>query len=344
MLVVSSLDDRVPRDHPLREIKRLADEALESLSGSFSRMYAKNGRPSIPPERLLKGQLLIALYSIRSERQLCEQLEYNLLYRWFLDMDLSEAVFDASSFSQNRKRLMKHRAAEKFFARVVEAAQQDGLMSSEHFSVDGTLIEAYASMKSFKRKDDDDDGDSNGWADFKGEKRSNETHESKTDPEAKLMRKGDGQGAKLSYAAHALMENRSRLIVDLRISEANGYAERETALEMLDRSAPGAETLGADAGYNTREFVADCRARGVTPHVAGKKKYSAVDRRTTRHRSYGTSQRIRREIERFFGWLKTIAGLRKSRFRGRERNEFYALMAGAAYNLIRVGKLGTATA
>ena len=345
MLVVSNLDDRVPKDHPLRPIKGLADGVLKDLSASFGRMYAKTGRPSVPPERLLKGMLLIALFSIRSERQLCEQLQYNLLFRWFLDMDLVEDVFDASTFSHNRKRLMKHSAPQKFFARVVAKAVEEGLMSHEHFSVDGTLIDAWASLKSFKPKDDnDDDSDSNGWSDFKGKSRKNDTHESKTDPEAKLMRKGNGKEAKLSYAGHALMENRNGLLVDLRISEANGRAERELATAMMrDHLSPGA-TLGADAGYNTRDFVAQCRTRGVSPHVAGKMRSSAIDGRTTRHASYAASQTVRKRIEQIFGWLKTVAGLRKTRFKGRERTEAYAVMAGAAYNLLRIGKLREATA
>ena len=344
MLVVSNLDDRVPPDHPLRAIKALADAVLKDLNPSLTRMYAKTGRTSIPPERLLKGMLLLALYSIRSERQLCEQLQYNLLYRWFLDMDLTETVFDPSSFSHNRKRLMQHRAPQKFFALVVGRAASDGLMSSEHFSVDGTLIDAWASIKSFRPKDDDDDNDSNGWADFKGQSRKNDTHESKTDPEAKLMRKGRGKEAKLSYSAHALMENRNGLLLDFRVAEANGRAERDVAEQMMKTHLHRGNTLGADANYNTRAFVAACREQGVKPHVAGKTRSSAVDARTTRHETYAASQKVRKRIEQIFGWLKTVAGLRKSRFRGRARTEAYAVMAGAAYNLLRVAKLSGATA
>lgn len=344
MLVVSNLDDRVPADHPLRAIKTFADSVLKDLGSSLTRMYAKTGRPSIPPERLLKGMLLMALYSIRSERQLCEQLQYNLLYRWFLDMDLTETVFDPSSFSHNRKRLMKHSAPQKFFARVVDSAVDDGLMSSEHFSVDGTLIDAWASIKSFRPKDDDDDNDSNGWSDFKGKSRKNDTHSSKTDPEAKLMRKGNGKEARLSYSGHALMENRHGLLVDLRIAEANGRAERDVAEQMMKDHLRAGSTLGADSNYNTRAFVAACRKRGITPHVAGKARSSAVDGRTTRHATYAASQKVRKRIEQIFGWLKTVAGLRKTRFRGRARTEAYALMAGAAYNLLRVAKLRGASA
>lgn len=340
MLVVSKLDDRIPPDHPLRRIKVLADDVLKGLSPSFSRMYSKIGRPSIPPERLLKGMLLIALYSIRSERQFCEELNYNLLYRWFLDMDLADAPFDASTFSHNRKRLMKHRAPQKFFERVVGLAREDELMSNEHFSVDGSLIEAWASAKSFRPKDkDDDDQDGNGWSEFKGTKRSNETHESKTDPEAKLMRKGNNREAKLSYAMHALMENRNGLLVDLRVSLATGRAEREVAAEMVDDHLRPGASLGADAGYNTRDFVHECRSRGIKPHVAGKKRFSAIDKRTTRHDTYRSSQVVRKRIEQIFGWLKTIGGMRRTRFKGRERTEHYALMAGAAYNLLRISRL-----
>lgn len=346
MLVVSNLDDRVPKDHPLRAIKEIADQALRDLSPSFSRMYSKTGRPSVPPERLLKGMLLMALYSIRSERQLCEQLDYNLLFRWFLDMDLTEPPFDPSTFSHNRQRLMKRSAPQKFFERVVEVAMDDGFMSSEHFSIDGSLIEAWGSVKSFRPKNDkDDDGDGNGWSGFSGERRSNETHESKTDPEAKLSRKGNGKEAKLSYLAHALMENRNGLLLGFRLSEANGRAERDVALELLDEHLAGRRaTVGADAGYNTKGFVSDCRKQGVTPHVAGKKRHTAIDGRTTRHGGYEASQKVRKRIEQIFGWLKTVGGLRKSRYRGRERTELYATMAAAAYNILRVATLRRACA
>ena len=301
-------------------------------------MYSKTGRPSVPPERLLKGMLLIALYSIRSEVQFCEQLRYNFLFRWFLDMDMVEEPFDHCAFSDNRDRLIQHEATAKFFRRIVDQAEQAGLMSDDHFSVDGTLIEAWASMKSFRPKDDDDDRDANGWSDFKGKKRSNETHESKTDPEAKLMRKSDGKEAKLSFGAHALTENRNGIVKDLQVSEANGRCEREAALQMIDTNVGRAATLGADAAYNTKDFVAACRERGVTPHVAGKKS-SAIDGRTTRHRGYEASQKVRKRIEQVFGWLKTIGGLRKTRYKGRAKIQLYAFMAGAAYNLLRLTKL-----
>lgn len=338
MLCLMSLESVVPTDHPLRGIKNLAETALRQLSPVFDAMYAHMGRPSVPPERLLKGLLLIALYSIRSERQFCEQLQYNLLFRWFLDMDMLEQAFDASTFSRNRERLLQHEVAAEFFAAV--RAQAPGLMSREHFSVDGTLLEAWASMKSFRPKDEDE-GDNNGWGEFRGEQRSNDTHESKTDPEAKLMRKGRGREAKLCFAGHALMDNRNGLLVDLRVSEANGYCERETALEMLADHADGRVTVGADRGYDTADFVARCRRQGVTPHVAmnDSRRSSAIDGRTTRHAGYGISQTIRMRIEQIFGWVKSIGGLRRSRFRGRRRTQLAAYIVGAAYNLLRINKL-----
>lgn len=329
----------MPQDHPIRAIKVVADAALRTLSSVFDEMYAPTGRPSVPPERLLKGQLRMALYSIRSERQLCEQVQYNLLYRWFLDMDMLEPAFDASTYSRNRDRLMSHDVAAAFFAAVRNQAQD--LMSREHFSVDGTLIEAWASLKSFRRKDDEDD-DNNGWGTFRGERRSNDTHESKTDPEARLMRKGDGQPAKLSFMGHALVENRHGLLVDLQVSTATGYAERETALEMLDEHVPrDRATLGADRAYDTRDFVDDCRERGVTPHVAQNdtRRRSAIDQRTTRHVGYLISQRIRMRIEQVFGWGKTIGGLKRTRVRGLARTRFGTYLVGAAYNLLRITNL-----
>lgn len=331
-------EEVVPADHPLREVKALADEALRRLDAQFERMYAQKGRPSVPPERLLKSMLLMALYSVRSDRQLCEQVQYNLLFRWFLDMDMTEAVWDRSTFSHNRERLLEHDVARELFGAVVEQARERGLVSAEHFSVDGTLVEAWASKKSFRPKDDDDD-DQNGWGDFRGKKRSNDTHESKTDPEAKLMRKGNGREAKLSYMAHALMENRHGLLVDFCVTEANGYAEREAALDMLDAQPPAAKrTMGGDAGYDAREFVEQCRARGVTPHVAQKPR-SAIDQRTTRFAGYEASQRVRKRIEQVFGWGKCVGGLARSRFKGRRRTELGALFVGIAYNLLRLSKL-----
>lgn len=339
MLCLLSPEDRVPQDHPLRQIRRLADDALSVLSDDFDTLYAEDGRASVPPERLLKASLLIALYSIRSERQFCEQLEYNLLFRWFLGMDMLETAFDPTTFSKNRERLMNADVAALFFIAIREQASD--LMSREHFSVDGTLLQAWASMKSFRPKDEDD-GDNNGWADFRGTRRSNDTHESKTDPEARLARKGGGREAKLCYAGHALVENRHGLLVDLHVSEANGRAERDTALELCaDHVRPGA-TLGADKGYDTKEFVDGCRQLGVTPHVAQNehaRRRSAIDARTTRHEGYRISQTIRMRIEQVFGWLKSIGGLRRTRYRGRPKVQFAAYLAAAAYNLLRIARL-----
>ena len=344
MLCLLSPEQRVRRDHPLRRVKALADEALAELSPLFDEMYADCGRPSVPPERLLKSMLLMAFFSVRSERMFCEQLDYNLLFRWFLGMDMVEDSFDATTFTKNRDRFLEHDVAGEFFRTVVERAREEGLMSREHFSVDGTLIEAWASMKSFRPKDEPpESSDSNGWGDFRGKKRSNETHASKTDPEARLMRKGRGREAKLSYMAHALMENRNGLLVDLLLTEANGTAEREAALEMLDELERGGRvTVGADKGYDTRDFVARCREAQATPHVAQNvhaRRRSAVDGRTTRHAGYRVSQSIRARIEPIFGWLKTVAGLRRTRHRGKDRTQFAASMGGAAYNLLRMAKL-----
>jgi IS5 family transposase len=293
----------------------------------------------------------MALYSVRSERLLCEQLGYNLLFRWFLDMDMIEPAPDHSTFSRNRERLLEHDVAGEFFRAVVDLARSEKLMSDEHFTVDGTLIEAMASLKSFRPKgEDDDDGKGpscdrgNRWVDFHGEKRSNETHESKTDPEAKLMRKGMGKEAKLSFSAHALMENRNGLLQDFRIAEANGFAEREVALQMLDESLSGdhAITLGADKGYDTQDFVEGCRQRNAVPHVAQNqhaRRSSAIDARTTRHPGYVISQRIRKRVEEIFGWAKTVAGFRRTRLRGKARTQLAAYFVGAAYNLIRIARL-----
>jgi transposase len=349
MLCLLSPESRVPADHPLRAVKRLADEALEHLGPVFDRMYSEVGRPSIPPEWLLKATLLMAFYSVRSERLFCEQLDYNLLFRWFLDMDMVQPAFEHSVFSKNRQRLLEHEVAGQFFAVVVEKAQASGLMSREHFTVDGTLIQAWASLKSFRRKNDDEPrpgagSPSNRWVDFHGEKRCNETHESKTDPEAKLMRKGKGKEAKLCFSAHALMENRNGLLVDLRVAEANGYAERKVALQMLDESLPGQRrlTLGADKNYDSRDFVRQCRDRRITPHVTqwdSPHHGSAIDRRTAAHPGYTISQRIRRRVEEIFGWAKTVGQFARTRLRGIARTQYTAYLVGAAYNLLRMARL-----
>ncbi|RME55587.1 MAG: IS5 family transposase [Caldilineae bacterium] len=341
MLCLMSPESVVPADHPLRRVKKIADEVLEELSPQFDAMYSKVGRPSVPPERLLKSLLLIALYSIRSERMFCEQLGYNLLFRWFLDMDMMGDGFDASTFSRNRERLLEHDVAGAFFRAVRDRAKRKRLMSSEHFSVDGTLIESWASLKSFRPKDEDDDHDGNGWGDFRGTKRSNETHASKTDPDARLVRKGKGREAKLCFGGHVLMENRNGLVVDILVNRATGFSEREAAIEMLERSVPGARrvTLGADRGYDTRDFIEALRERNVTPHVAPHDRRNNLDGRTTRHRGYAASLYKRMQIEKIFGWAKTIGGLRKSRFRGIPRNQMAAYITGAAYNLLRLAKL-----
>ena len=351
MFCLISPDSVVPKDHPIRKIKELCDEILRDMSPLFDRMFGSTGRPSIPPERLLKATVLMALYTVRSERMLCEQLGYNLLYRWFLDMDLSEEVFDRTVFALHRKRLLEHDVASDFFRAVVERARGKRLISSEHFTVDGTLIEAWASLKSFKRKDDDEPppsgGGRNAEINFRGEKRTNETHASTTDPDARLARKGNAQEAKLAYTANALMENRNGLLVDMRVAPATGFAEREGALQMIGETLTGSTsiTLGADKGYDTRAFVASCREMNVVPHVAqnaGKHRRSAIDARTTRHAGYGVSQRIRKRVEEIFGWMKTVGGFRRTRFKGTERTQLAAYMVGAAYNLLRMAKLALA--
>jgi transposase len=354
MLAFVDLDTRIPADHPLRTVKRLADAALAALSPVFDRLYAAGGRPSIPPERLLKASLLVALYSIRSERAFCEELGYHLLYRWFLDMDMIEPGFDASSFAKNRRRLLAHGVAQQFFAEVVVQADGLGLLSDEHFTVDGTLIEAAASLKSFRPKHEsalaepvDDPG--NPTVDFRGERRSNATHASTTDPEARLMRKGKGKEAKLVFVGHALMENRNGLLVDFRVTQATGTAERDAAPVLLDEARDRGfhpKTLGADKGYDTRSCVEDIRARRVTPHVAqnvgGRR--SAIDGRTTRHRGYAVSQRVRKRIEEIFGWMKTVGGFRRTRYRGLERTWLAGYLVATAYNLVRMSRLAASRA
>jgi transposase len=353
MLCLMSPESVVPTKHPLRRVKTLADGILNELSPALEGMYQAGGRPSIPPERLLKATLLMAFYTVRSERLFCEQLDYNLLYRWFLDMDMVEQGFDHSTFSKNRERLIEHEIARQFFGRVVEHAKRARLMSDDHFTVDGTLIEAWASLKSFRPKAKEKDGQDppddpgNPSVNWHGEKRSNETHESTTDPEAKLARKSNGTAARLSYSGHALMENRHGLLVDLRIAEANGKAEREVAIAMVDEELPDPRriTLGADKGYDTRDFVAACRARNITPHVAMNEQFrrrSAIDERTRRHPGYVVSQRVRKRVEEIFGWLKTVGGFRRTRFKGRVRTQLAAYLLGAAYNLLRIARLEAA--
>jgi len=344
-----SPEDRVPADHPLRRIKSLAEAALRSLSRTFDRMYAKEGRPSIPPERLLKAQLLIALYTIRSERLFCEMLDYNILFRWFLGMSLDERSFDATTFTKNRDRLLQHDVAGRFLGAVVAQAQEAGLLSDEHFTVDGTLVEAWASLKSFRPVDDPDQGvDSedpgNVNVDFHGQKRSNQTHRSTTDPEARLARKGSGKEARLCYGVSVLMENRHGLPVDVQVHEPTGTGERETALMLLDRQRRRRGTptsVGADKNYHTKGFVDALWLRCIKPHIAtiDGRTTPGLDGRTTRSAGYAISQKIRKQIEELFGWAKTVGGLRRTRYRGRLKVAMHVKLAAVANLLLRVAKL-----
>ena len=341
-----SPESRVRKDHPLRALRTMVDEVLGKLSPEFDRMYAKQGRPSIAPEKLLRAQMLQMLYSVRSERLLMEEIDYSILFRWFIGLNLDEEVWDATTFTKNRDRLLEADVAKQFLAEVVELARARSLVSDEHFSVDGTLLEAWASLKSYQRKEGkqsppEDRG--NPTVNFHGEKRSNQTHESKTDPEAKLARKGKGKEAKLSYSGNLLVENRNGLIVDALAWEANGTAERDTALLMLEQ-IPGDHsiTVGGDKGFDTKDFVNECRHMRVTPHVAqndGRPGGSAIDQRTTRHAGYRMSQQKRKRIEECFGWLKTIALLRKVRHRGLAKVDWIFAFACAAYNLVRMRNL-----
>ena len=343
-----NLEKRVGQDHPLRPIREMANTALAVLSGDFAALYSGMGRPSIAPELLLRAMLLQAFYSIRSERQLMERLEFDLLFRWFVGLGVDDPVWDHSTFSKNRDRLLEGDIAAKFLAAVLSQPRVKRLLSSEHFSVDGTLIEAWASMKSFKPKGArDDDGQGGGGrnapADFRGEKRSNDTHESTTDPDAMLYRKGPGMEARLCFIGHGLMENRSGLIIDTRLTRVSGHAERLAALDMIEPRAerPRAVTLGADRGYDAADFVEELRTLNVRPHVAQNtnRRRSAIDRRTTRHPGYAASQRIRKRIEEAFGWIKTVAGLRKTKLRGLAKVDWAFAFAAAAYNLVRLPKL-----
>jgi transposase len=343
-----SVEDRVPADHPLRPIKAYADSALRDLSPIFEKMYSDRGRPSIPPERLLKAQLLVALYSIRSDRMFCETLDYNILFRWFLDMNLEEPGFDASTFSKNRDRLLDHDVSGQFFDAVVKLAGKKGLLSDDHFTVDGTLIEAWASQKSFRPKgsdkDDPPDDPGNPSVDFHGERRRNDTHQSTTDPEARLARKGPGKESRLSFSQSVLMENRNGICIDLEVGLATGTAERDEAKTLLERQrgkGRKVKTLAADKGYHTRAFVRMLRRKGIRPHIAtiDGRHTDGLDGRTTRHNGYEISQKKRKLIEQIFGWMKTVGGLRKTRFRGVRRTEQYAHFAGAAYNLLRISRL-----
>jgi transposase len=345
-----SPEKRVPKDHPLRDIRTMVDRVLAGLSRRFDGMYASVGRPSIPPEKLLRAQLLQMLYTIRSERLLMEEMDYNLLFRWFVGLNADDEVWDPTTFTKNRDRLLQADVAKEFLAQVVAQAGAQGLTSDEHFTVDGTLMEAWAGAKTFQAKEGkpgpppDDPG--NPTVDFHGEQRSNDTHESKTDPEAQLARKGPGKESKLSYSGNLLVENRNGLIVAAEVFQANGTAERDAALVMLEK-LPGTQpvTVGGDKGFDTQGFVAECRNINVTPHVAQNHKRnggSAIDGRTTRHPGYAISQRKRKRIEECFGWLKTIALMRKLRHRGVCKVDWIFTFACAAYNLVRMRNLAAA--
>lgn len=344
-----SAEKRVPPQHPLRPIRKLTDDILNQLSRAFARMYSKIGRPSVPPEQILRALLLQVLYTIRSERMLMEQLEYNLLFRWFVGLNVDDPVWDVTVFTKNRTRLLEANIARKFFSLVVEQARNLDLLSSEHFTVDGTLLEACASLKSFQRTDDsrqnppDDPG--NPTVNFHGESRSNDTHESTTDPDAMLARKGAGKEAQLSYTGHVLMENRNGLVADVEVLPATGTAERDAALMMIEL-IPGdhAVTVAADKGYDTKDFVAKSRNLNATPHVSqnNKGRRSAIDGRTTRHAGYAISQQKRKRVEEIFGWMKTVGGMRKLRHRGLPLVGWMFTFAAAAYNLVRIRNLSTA--
>jgi transposase len=343
------LETRVRRSHPLRSVRSIVNEALSALEREFAALYSPIGRPSIPPEKLLRAMLLQAFYSIRSERLLMERLEYDLLFRWFVGIGIDDPAWDHSVFSKNRDRLLEGGIAAKFLAAVLAQPNVKKLLSTDHFSVDGTLIEAWASMKSVKPKDGSDEPSANGGggrnaeADFHGQKRSNDTHASTTDPDARLYRKGQGKETKLCFIGHALMENRNGLLVDACLTLADGHAERVAALHMIEPRADRSQaiTLGADKGYDAQDFVNELRSMQVTPHVAQNTsgRRSAIDGRTTRHGGYAVSQRIRKRIEEAFGWVKTVAGQDKTKFRGRDRVGWAFTLAAAAYNLVRLPKL-----
>ena len=340
-------EQRVPEDHPLRPVRAMTERALAELDPLFNRLYAKTGRPSIPPEQLLRALLLQLLYSVRSERLLMERLDYDLLFRWFVGLNADDPVWDVTVFTKNRERLLRGEVAQAFFAAVLRQARERDLLSDEHFSVDGTLVEAWAGQKSFRRKDGPG-GPAGGAGDFKGQQRRNDTHQSTTDPEARLYRKGHSQEARLCYLGHVLMENRSGLAVAGTLTEANGYAERDAALALLGETRVLRRehaTLGADRAYDTADFVRAVRALGLTPHVAQNttNRRSAIDGRTTRHAGYQASGFARRRIERIFGWTKTIGLLRKTRHRGRRRVGWMFTLGLAAHNLVRMRTLMPAT-
>jgi len=349
LFTVTRLEEFVPSDHPLRAIRVLVNEALAQLNGLFNEIYADNGRASIPPEKLMRALLLQVFYSVRSERQLVEQLRYNLLFRWFVGLAIDDAVWDHSVFSKNRDRLLEHAVVEAFFTQIMKQADAKGLLSKEHFSVDGTLIQAWASHKSFRPKDGSDDQTPpapgrNAEADWKGKRRTNDTHESTTDPDARLFRKSNNTGAILCYQGHVLMENRSGLVVGAVVTHADGFGERAAALAMLDTvPGKGPKTVGADKAYDIKDFVAACRERKVTPHIAvhdsrsqGK---STIDARTTRHVGYALSQTFRKRIEEHFGWGKTIGRIRQTVYRGMRRVDQHFKLTMTASNIVRIARI-----
>jgi transposase len=352
LFMVAKLEDFVPADHPLRAIRDLVNEALTGLNGLLNEIYADHGRPSIPPEKLIRALLLQVFYSVRSERQICEQLRYNLLFRWFVGLAIDDAVWDHSVFSKNRDRLLEHAVVEAFFTEVMRVADARGLLSKEHFSVDGTLIQAWASHKSFRPKDGGNDQTPSGpgrnaQADWKGKPRTNDTHESTTDPEARLYRKSHNSASVLCYQGHVLMENRSGLVVGAVVTHADGKGERAAALAMLD-TVPGEQrkTLGADKAYDTRDFVAACRERNITPHIAIYDNRalggSTIDARTTRHAGYRLSQAVRKRIEEHFGWGKTIGRIRQTVFRGMRRVDQHFKLTMTASNVVRIARIVSA--
>ena len=347
-----SMEDRIPKDHPLRAIRKLVDVAFGEMEGVFSKMYSHEGRPSIAPEKLLRAQILQILYTIRSERQLMEQLDYNMLFRWFVGLSMDDEVWHPTSFTQNRDRLLNHEVAESFFEKIRDRAEAAKLVSREHFSLDGTLIDAAASLKSFQpreskettaKDDEPPQGGRNPSVDFHGEKRTNKTHVSTTDPESLLARKGRGKESRMAYAGHLLTENRNGLILDAELGQAKGNAERDEGLVLLEREAKRhpkrRRTVGADKGYDKAEFVKASRRAGFTPHFA-RWKYTTIDGRTTRHKGYEISQRRRKIIEQCFGWMKTVGLIRKARHRGKLLVRQMFIFAAAAYNLVRLRKLG----
>lgn len=345
LFITKTVEDFVPKDHPLRAIRKLVDQALKELDGKFERLYADEGRTSIAPERLIRASLLQVLFTIRSERQLVEHIRFNMLYRWFVGLEMDDAVWHHATFSKNRERLLDESLMTSLFKSVLKIAQRHRLLSSEHFSVDGTLIDAWASHKSFKPKDgQDDDGKSGGKErDFRHERRSNQTHVSSTDPDAELMRKGAGMEARLRYGVHHLVENRNHLIVDAKVEPAASVHEREVALTMLKKTSKDRPiTAGGDKGFDTRQFVRECREHGITPHVAqntARKGGSAIDARTTRHAGYEISQRKRKLIEATFGWPKQYGGLRRMMYRGIEKVRGQVKLVTCAFNLLRISHL-----